>query len=32
MDEIELNSGVLYDPTVADAFAKLSANGGFKLT
>jgi len=31
MDEIELNSGVLYDPTVADACSKLSSNGGIKL-
>ena len=31
MEEIELNSGVLYDPMVADACSKLSSNGGIKL-
>jgi HD-GYP domain-containing protein (c-di-GMP phosphodiesterase class II) len=31
LEEIELNSGVLYDPTVADACSKLSSNGGIKL-
>jgi putative nucleotidyltransferase with HDIG domain len=29
--EIELNSGVLYDPAVADACYKLSTNGGIRL-
>ena len=31
LEEIELNSGVLYDPMVADACSKLSSNGGIKL-
>ena len=31
MEEIQLNSGVLYDPAVADACHRLSANGGIKL-
>ena len=31
LEEIELNSGVLYDPVVADACSKLSSNGGIKL-
>lgn len=31
MEEIQLNSGVLYDPAVADACYKLSTNGGIKL-
>ena len=31
LEEIELNSGVLYDPVVADACTKLSSNGGIKL-
>jgi HD-GYP domain-containing protein (c-di-GMP phosphodiesterase class II) len=31
IEEIELNSGVLYDPMVADACSKLSSNGGIKL-
>jgi putative two-component system response regulator len=31
LEEIELNSGVLYDPAVADACYKLSNNGGIKL-
>jgi HD-GYP domain-containing protein (c-di-GMP phosphodiesterase class II) len=31
MEEIELNSGVLYDPAVADACFKISTNGGIKL-
>jgi putative nucleotidyltransferase with HDIG domain len=31
LEEIELNSGVLYDPVVADACYKLSSNGGIKL-
>jgi HD-GYP domain-containing protein (c-di-GMP phosphodiesterase class II) len=31
LQEIMQNRGILYDPAVADACAKLSANGGFKL-
>jgi HD-GYP domain-containing protein (c-di-GMP phosphodiesterase class II) len=31
LEEIGLNSGVLYDPVVADACYKLSSNGGIKL-
>ena len=31
LQEIELNSGVLYDPVVADACYRLSTNGGIKF-
>lgn len=31
LEEIELNSGVLYDPVVTHACFKLSSNGGIKL-
>jgi putative nucleotidyltransferase with HDIG domain len=31
LEEIELNSGTLYDPVVADACLKISSNGGIKL-
>jgi putative nucleotidyltransferase with HDIG domain len=31
LEEIELNSGTLYDPVVVDACLKISSNGGIKL-
>lgn len=31
LEEIELNSGVLYDPIVTDACHKLSSNGGIRF-
>jgi putative nucleotidyltransferase with HDIG domain len=31
LEEIELNSGILYDPVVADACFRISSNGGIKL-
>jgi len=31
LEEIEANSGVLYDPEAAQACFRLSSNGGIKL-
>lgn len=31
LEEIELNSGILYDPVVTEACFKISSNGGIKL-
>jgi HD-GYP domain-containing protein (c-di-GMP phosphodiesterase class II) len=31
LEEIKLNSGILYDPVVTDACFRISSNGGIKL-